>query len=54
MLWNKIANLPETVKPGTLWFDRLLFSHACRAAGSRCQINTFFYDFVWDECEIFV
>ncbi len=41
MLWNKIANLTQKVKPATCWFDFFVF-HPCRVAGSKGQANTFF------------
>src|SRR5206468_5826432 len=42
VLWNKIANLPQKVKPTTCWFDAFFVFHPCRVAGSKRQANTFF------------
>src|SRR5438477_9631848 len=50
VLWNKIANLAQKVKPTTCWFDCFFLFHPCRVAGSKRQANTFFH-FLWDGCE---
>ena len=42
VLWNKIANLAQKVKPTTCWFDAFFVFHPCRVAGSKRQANTFF------------
>src|SRR6266496_755476 len=42
VLWNKIANLAQKVKPTTCWFDCFFVFHPCRVAGSKRQANTFF------------
>src|SRR5438045_7268241 len=42
VLWNKIANLAQKVKPTTCWFDCFFLFHPCRVAGSKRQANTFF------------
>ena len=42
VLWNKIANLAQNVKPTTCWFDCFFVFHPCRVAGSKRQANTFF------------
>jgi len=47
VLWNKIANLAQKVKPTTCWFDCFFLFHPCRVAGSKRQANTFFH-FLWD------
>src|SRR5207248_10336093 len=49
VLWNKIANLAQKVKPTTCWFDCFFLFHPCRVAGSKRQANTFFH-FLWDGC----
>src|SRR5438046_7779536 len=41
VLWNKIANLPQKVKPTTCWFDAFFVFHPCRVAGSKRQAKTF-------------
>src|SRR2546422_10463929 len=41
VLWNKVANLTQKVKPATCWFDFFVF-HPCCVAGSKGQANTFF------------
>src|SRR5881398_573432 len=51
VLWNKIANLAQKVKPTTCWFDCFFLFHPCRVAGSKRQANTFFH-FLWDGCAI--
>src|SRR5438094_393199 len=51
VLWNKIANLAQKVKPTTCWFDCFFVFHPCRVAGSKRQANTFFH-FLWDGSEI--
>src|SRR6266487_6029798 len=43
VLWNKIANLAQKVKPTTCWFDCFFVFHPCRVAGSKRQANTFFH-----------
>src|SRR5438045_8378670 len=50
VLWNKIANLAQKVKPTTCWFDCFFLFHPCRVAGSKRQANTFFH-FLWDGCD---
>src|SRR5438094_5839802 len=50
VLWNKIANLAQKVKPTTCWFDCFFVFHPCRVAGSKRQANTFFH-FLWDGSE---
>src|SRR5438477_3062383 len=52
VLWNKIANLAQKVKPTTCWFDCFFLFHPCRVAGSKRQANTFFH-FLWDGCDSF-